>query len=114
MGSACSSALVGLDREAATEVFGDFLSSRTLNANQINFVNLIIAHLARTVMEPERLYDFPFSDIAPHGAGLDPPVLRYRPPDHDPSLGPRHRRSRDGGGLTARGGSSFILAESRS
>ncbi|MFG1885252.1 type I restriction-modification enzyme R subunit C-terminal domain-containing protein [Micromonospora sp. NPDC049102] len=60
--------LVGLDREAATEVFGDFLSSRTLNANQINFVNLIIADLTQNgVMEPELLYDSPFIDIVPHG-----------------------------------------------
>ncbi|MEU0076295.1 DEAD/DEAH box helicase family protein [Micromonospora tulbaghiae] len=60
--------LVGLDREAATEAFGDFLTSRTLSANQINFVNLIVAHLTQNgVMEPERLYDSPFSDIAPQG-----------------------------------------------
>lgn len=60
--------LIGLDREAATEAFGDFLTSRTLSANQINFVNLIVAHLTQNgVMEPERLYDSPFSDIAPQG-----------------------------------------------
>ncbi|MEU1361813.1 DEAD/DEAH box helicase family protein [Micromonospora zamorensis] len=60
--------LVGLDREAATEAFGEFLAGRTLTANQINFVNLIITHLTQNgVMEPERLYESPFSDIAPHG-----------------------------------------------
>ncbi|MDZ5447377.1 DEAD/DEAH box helicase family protein [Micromonospora sp. 4G57] len=60
--------LVGLDREAATEAFGEFLAGRTLTANQINFVNLIITHLTQNgVMEPERLYESPFSEIAPHG-----------------------------------------------
>jgi type I restriction enzyme, R subunit len=60
--------LVGLDREAATEAFGEFLAGRILTANQINFVNLIITHLTQSgVMEPERLYEPPFSEIAPHG-----------------------------------------------
>ncbi|MEV1144241.1 DEAD/DEAH box helicase family protein [Micromonospora sp. NPDC049799] len=60
--------LVGLDREAATEAFGEFLAGRTLTANQINFVNLIVSHLTQNgVMEPARLYESPFSDIAPHG-----------------------------------------------
>ncbi|WP_208862864.1 type I restriction-modification enzyme R subunit C-terminal domain-containing protein [Micromonospora chersina] len=60
--------LVGLDREAATEAFGEFLAGRTLTANQINFVNLIITHVTQNgVMEPAGLYESPFSDIAPHG-----------------------------------------------
>ena len=60
--------LVGLDREAAKEVFAGFLGSRTLGANQIEFVNLIIDHLTEHgTMEPGRLYESPFSDLAPHG-----------------------------------------------
>ncbi|WP_433687518.1 DEAD/DEAH box helicase family protein [Micromonospora carbonacea] len=58
--------LVGLDREAANEAFSEFLAGRTLTANQISFVDLIVAHLTRNgVMEPVRLYESPFSDIAP-------------------------------------------------
>ncbi|TDC52826.1 hypothetical protein E1258_24950, partial [Micromonospora sp. KC207] len=58
--------LVGLDREAANEAFSEFLAGRTLTANQISFIDLIVAHLTRNgVMEPVRLYESPFSDIAP-------------------------------------------------
>ena len=63
--------LVGLDREAAAEAFGEFLVSRNLTVNQINFINLIVTHLTETgVMEPERLYESPFSEIAPQGPDL--------------------------------------------
>jgi type I restriction enzyme, R subunit len=37
--------LVGLDREAAKQAFAGFLAGKTLNANQIEFVNLIVDHL---------------------------------------------------------------------
>ena len=37
--------LVGLDRAAAKEALADFLAGRTLTANQIEFVNLIVDHL---------------------------------------------------------------------
>ncbi|MEH1012743.1 DEAD/DEAH box helicase family protein [Micromonospora sp. CPCC 206060] len=57
--------LVGLDREAANEAFSEFLKGRTLTANQISFIDLIVDHLTRDgVMAPERLYESPFSDIA--------------------------------------------------
>ena len=60
--------LVGLDREAATEAFGEFLVGRTLNASQLDFINLIISHLTENgAMEPARLYESPFTDSAPHG-----------------------------------------------
>lgn len=60
--------LVGLDREAATDAFSEFLDGRTLTASQIDFVNLIITHLTQNgVMEPARLYEPPFTEIAPHG-----------------------------------------------
>ncbi|MGC4857225.1 type I restriction-modification enzyme R subunit C-terminal domain-containing protein [Micromonospora sp. DT4] len=59
--------LVGLDREAANEAFSGFLAGRTLTANQISFIDLIIAHLTQNgAMEPERLYESPFSDLAPN------------------------------------------------
>ncbi|SCL59150.1 DEAD/DEAH box helicase family protein [Micromonospora peucetia] len=65
--------LVGLDREAANAAFSEFLAGRTLTANQISFVDLIIAHLTRNgVMAPERLYESPFSDIAPDPDSIFP------------------------------------------
>ena len=60
--------LTGLDREAAKRVFGDFLTGRTLNANQIEFINLIIDHLtAQGVIPTTSLYESPFTDISPLG-----------------------------------------------
>ncbi|MGX7669513.1 type I restriction-modification enzyme R subunit C-terminal domain-containing protein [Plantactinospora sp. DSM 117369] len=60
--------LVGLDREAAREAFGEFLTGRTLNAAQLDFVNLMIGDLtANGVMKPERLYESPFTGVAPRG-----------------------------------------------
>jgi type I restriction enzyme, R subunit len=60
--------LVGLDREAAKTALAGFLAGKTLNANQIEFVNLIIDHLTeRGVIEPGLLYESPFTDITPHG-----------------------------------------------
>jgi type I restriction enzyme, R subunit len=38
--------LVGLDREAAKRAFTEFLGGRTLNADQLEFVDLIIDRLA--------------------------------------------------------------------
>ncbi|WP_405091709.1 DEAD/DEAH box helicase family protein [Micromonospora sp. NBC_01392] len=65
--------LVGLEREAANEAFSEFLVGRTLTANQINFIDLIVAHLTRNgAMEPERLYESPFSDIAPDPDSIFP------------------------------------------
>ncbi|MER7166463.1 DEAD/DEAH box helicase family protein [Micromonospora sp. NPDC000207] len=65
--------LVGLDREAANEAFSGFLAGRTLTANQISFVDLIVAHLIQNgVMEPMRLFESPFSDIAPDPDSLFP------------------------------------------
>ena len=60
--------LVGLDREAATAAFEDFLAGRALGANQLHFVNLVIAGLTESgVLEPGRLYESPFTDVAPQG-----------------------------------------------
>jgi len=39
--------LVGLDRDAAKAAFSQFLTSNTLSANQIEFLNMIIDHLAQ-------------------------------------------------------------------
>jgi type I site-specific restriction endonuclease len=60
--------LVGLDREAAIAAFEDFLAGRALSANQLHFVNLVIAGLTESgVLEPGRLYESPFTDVAPQG-----------------------------------------------
>jgi type I restriction enzyme, R subunit len=60
--------LVGLDRGAAKEAFADFLEGKTMSANQIEFIDLIINHLTEHgVMGAALLYESPFTDIAPHG-----------------------------------------------
>jgi type I restriction enzyme R subunit len=60
--------LVGLDREAAKEALGGFLTGKSLSANQIEFVNLVVNHLTEHgVMEASLLYESPFTDITPRG-----------------------------------------------
>jgi type I restriction enzyme R subunit len=60
--------LVGLDRAAAKQSFGSFLNGKTLTANQIEFVNLVVDHLSRRGwIEPSQLYESPFIDLHPHG-----------------------------------------------
>jgi type I restriction enzyme R subunit len=56
--------LVGLDREAAKQALAGFLSGKTLSANQIEFINLIVDHLTEYgVMEARMLYASPFTDL---------------------------------------------------
>ena len=56
--------IIGLDRNAAKEVFADFLSEGTFSSNQIQFVNEIINYLTQHgVMEVGRLYEQPFNEI---------------------------------------------------
>jgi len=60
--------LIGMDREAAKQSLGGFLEGKTLNASQIEFLNLIVNHLTEHgVMEAKLLYESPFIDIAPQG-----------------------------------------------
>lgn len=60
--------LVGLDRGAAKKSMATFLSDRTLTANQIEFVNIVVNHLTEHgVMDAALLYESPFTDLTPQG-----------------------------------------------
>ncbi|MDB9439096.1 type I restriction-modification enzyme R subunit C-terminal domain-containing protein [Dolichospermum lemmermannii CS-548] len=60
--------LVGLDREVAKQELACFISDKKLNANQIEFVNMIIDYLTEHgVMDAALLYESPFTDITPQG-----------------------------------------------
>ncbi|HPA95284.1 MAG: DEAD/DEAH box helicase family protein [Acidobacteria bacterium] len=60
--------LVGMDRVAAKQALASFTEGKTLTANQLEFVNLIVEHLTEHgVVEAARLYESPFTDLAPHG-----------------------------------------------
>lgn len=60
--------LVGLDRAAAKDAFAGFLDDKRYNANQIEFVNLVIDELTQNgVIEPRRFYESPFTDLSPQG-----------------------------------------------
>jgi type I restriction enzyme, R subunit len=60
--------LVGLDRSAAKQAFAEFQSCRTLTSSQIEFMDLIINYLTEHgAMDPERLYESPFTDFSPLG-----------------------------------------------
>lgn len=60
--------LVGLERDAAKAAFADFIGSKNLNGNQIEFINLIIDHLTeKGAMDPRRLYESPFTDMDDQG-----------------------------------------------
>ena len=60
--------LVGLDREVAKGLFNDFLVGSRYNANQIEFINLIINQLVEHgIIAVSLLYESPFTDVAPRG-----------------------------------------------
>jgi type I restriction enzyme R subunit len=62
--------LVGLDRAAAKEAFGQFLDENRYNSQQIRFVEMIIDKLTQGgVMDPGQLYEPPFTGL--HYQGLD-------------------------------------------
>jgi type I restriction enzyme, R subunit len=62
--------LVGLDRNAAKQAFGRYLVGGNFSALQIRFVENIIDYLTQNgVMDPEMLYEPPFTDL--HDGGLD-------------------------------------------
>ena len=60
--------IVGLDRQAAKRAFDGFLAGKALNANQIQFVNLVVEYLTQAGwMSAAQLYESPFSDFSPRG-----------------------------------------------
>lgn len=62
--------IAGLDRASAMEAFSAFVMKRSLTANQIGFVDLVISQLSvRGVIEPGILFtDSPFTDLGAAGA----------------------------------------------
>lgn len=62
--------LVGLDRCAAKEAFGEFVGDTRLNGPQITFINQVVEYLTQNgVMNPEKLYEEPFSSL--HDQGVE-------------------------------------------
>jgi type I restriction enzyme R subunit len=60
--------IVGLDREAAKRAFDGFLAGKTLAANQIQFINLVVDYLTQAGwMSASQLYESPFTDFSPRG-----------------------------------------------
>jgi len=58
---------VGLDRQAAKRAFDGFLAGKTLTANQIQFVNLVVDYLTQAGwMTAAHLYESPFTDFSPN------------------------------------------------
>ena len=60
--------LVGMDRQAAIKAFAGFLQGKSLNANQQQFISMLVEELTRSgIMEAGRLFESPFSDVAQSG-----------------------------------------------
>lgn len=60
--------LVGMDRQAALDSLSDFVGGKTLNANQLHFVDMVVQQLTESgVVEVGALYESPYSDAAPAG-----------------------------------------------
>ena len=60
--------IVGLDRKAVQEAFGEFLTRGNLTADQMTFIGQIIDHLVdRGTIDPNLLIDTPFTDLHHEG-----------------------------------------------
>jgi len=88
--------LVGMDRGTAKEAMAGFIDSRTLSANQLEFINLIVDHLTEHgVMEPARLCESPFTDLTAQG-----PDGLFRPAELDACASARLRALGGAGGIS--------------
>jgi type I restriction enzyme, R subunit len=60
--------LIGLERAAAAQALAGFIDGRKLSANQLDFIGLVVDHLTENgAMNAARLYESPFTDVAPSG-----------------------------------------------
>ena len=60
--------LIGLERSAVRKVFAEFIRTSNFNANQIEFVDLIIDALSKNGrIDPARLYEQPFTRLNDQG-----------------------------------------------
>lgn len=60
--------LVGMNYEAAKHAFSALVSGSILNADQIEFIELVIEELMQNgIAAPERLFEPPFTDINAQG-----------------------------------------------
>ncbi|MBX3620007.1 MAG: DEAD/DEAH box helicase family protein [Rhizobacter sp.] len=60
--------LVGLEREAAMQAFSHFIQGTAVTPDQIEFIELVVQELTQTgVMEPDRLFQSPFTDLSSQG-----------------------------------------------
>lgn len=61
-------ALLGLDRAAAQDALAAFIADHTFTANQLAFLDLLVAQLTmRGVVDPGLLFEDPFIGLAPTG-----------------------------------------------
>jgi type I restriction enzyme, R subunit len=60
--------VVGLDRRAAKEAFGEFLDGALLHPDQITFLDQIVDYLVKNgTMEPKAMFETPFTHINDQG-----------------------------------------------
>jgi len=60
--------IIGLNLESANEAFSEFLSKGSLQADQITFINTIIAHLTKNgTIDKTMLFEPPFTNLNDQG-----------------------------------------------